>query len=54
MKKLMRLSKLTPGDFAAVMRQTRFRPITCADQLVTALEAECSLKEPPVHSMGFL
>ena len=54
LKKIMRLSKLTPGDFAAVVRQNRFRPITCADELVTALEAECALKESPERVMGFL
>ena len=35
---------LTPGDFAAVARQHRFRPLAAADAWVSALEAECSLK----------
>jgi SpoVK/Ycf46/Vps4 family AAA+-type ATPase len=52
--RLQRLSKLTPGDFAAVARQNRFRPITSADNLVTALEAECAVKEGARAGIGFL
>ena len=45
---------LTPGDFAAVARQHRFRPLTTADAWVSALEAECSQK-PTFHRriLGF-
>jgi ATP-dependent 26S proteasome regulatory subunit len=43
--KLRRMDKLTPGDFAAVLRQRRFRPMTTPGMLVAALEAECALKE---------
>jgi SpoVK/Ycf46/Vps4 family AAA+-type ATPase len=39
------LSALTPGDFAAVARQHRFRPICSPAMLIAALKAECSLKE---------
>jgi SpoVK/Ycf46/Vps4 family AAA+-type ATPase len=42
---LQRLHKLTPGDFAAVLRQRRFRPIASAWQMVEMLRAECALKE---------
>lgn len=52
--RLQRLSKLTPGDFAAVARQNRFRPITSASALVTALEAECAVKEGSRAGIGFL
>ena len=52
--KLMRMQKLTPGDFAAVIRQNRFRPITSSADLVSALEAECALKEGTKSSIGFL
>ena len=38
--RLAYLSQLTPGDFAAVLRQNRFRPITSAVALVCVLEAE--------------
>lgn len=52
--KLQRLSKLTPGDFAAVARQSRFRAITSAGAMVAALEAECALKEGAKAGIGFL
>ena len=55
--RLARLSKLTPGDFAAVARQARFRPITSCDNMVAALEAECAVKEGAQRTktvMGFL
>ncbi|MCX8519642.1 MAG: ATP-binding protein, partial [Methylophilaceae bacterium] len=46
--------QLTPGDFAAVLRQHRFRPITSASMLVAAVEAECAVKEGQKLSMGFV
>jgi hypothetical protein len=52
--RLMRLQKLTPGDFAAVIRQSRFRPITSSANFVSALEAECSLKEGSKSTIGFI
>ncbi len=42
---LARLTVLTPGDFAAVARQHRFRPITDAAGLISALKQECLMKE---------
>jgi SpoVK/Ycf46/Vps4 family AAA+-type ATPase len=51
--RVMRLQKLTPGDFAAVVRQNRFRPITSSAALVAALEAECAVKEGAKASIGF-
>ena len=39
------LRSLTPGDFAAVVRQHRFRPFTSASHLVAALESDCGLKQ---------
>ena len=51
--RLMRLNNLTPGDFAAVMRQNRFRPITSSTEMVTSLEAECAVKEGSKPSIGF-
>ena len=38
------LSNVTPGDFAAVVRQARFRPITSAFELYRRLKAECEMK----------
>jgi len=52
--RLARLSLLTPGDFAAVARQHRFRPIISPTALVVALEQECQLKhEGRRHAIGF-
>ncbi len=36
---------LTLGDFAAVARQHRFRPMASANELIAALKQECALKE---------
>lgn len=52
--RLRRLSKLTPGDFAAVIRQSRFRPLEDAGMFVTALEGECAVKEGGRGAMGFV
>jgi transitional endoplasmic reticulum ATPase len=50
---LKRLTQLTPGDFAAVHRRSRFKPIWSAPTLASALAAECALKEPPTRRIGF-
>ena len=52
--RISRLPSLTPGDFAAVVRQHRFRPITSAAALVSALEAECAVKHGTNRPIGFL
>lgn len=49
-----RLGKLTPGDFAAVVRQHHFRPIESAAALVKALECECVFKEGARSVIGFV
>lgn len=49
-----RMHELTPGDFAAVLRQHRFRAIKTTDELVAALEAECAVKENGKLSIGFI
>jgi len=51
--RLARLRALTPGDFAAVFRQTRFRPIASAEAMVAALEAECAVKKRSKPAIGF-
>jgi SpoVK/Ycf46/Vps4 family AAA+-type ATPase len=51
--RVTRLSALTPGDFAAVVRQHRFRPLASAAALVSALEAECALKQGTKRAIGF-
>ncbi|SFU31970.1 ATPase family associated with various cellular activities (AAA) [Nitrosomonas eutropha] len=50
---IKRLHHLTPGDFAAVIRQHRFRPIESPAALISALEAECAVKEGKSTSAGF-
>jgi len=52
--RISHIQKLTPGDFSAVLRQHRFRPIATPSLLISALEAECSIKEGSKMSMGFL
>lgn len=54
LSRVARLTLLTPGDFAAVSRQHRFRPIESTLALVSALEAECAVKEGRPSPMGFL
>jgi SpoVK/Ycf46/Vps4 family AAA+-type ATPase len=51
--RLARLQNLAAGDFAAVARQNRFRPILSAADLVVALEAECAVKEGAKLAIGF-
>jgi len=48
------LRKLTPGDFAAVARQHRFRPLASAAAFIEALAQECRLKAPTSAAIGFL
>jgi len=53
--RLARLSLLTPGDFAAVARHHRFRPLLTPTAFVAALEEECALKpERQKATMGFI
>ena len=54
LSRISHLKHLTPGDFSAVLRQHRFRPIGTSAQLISALEAECSIKESSRATMGFL
>lgn len=52
--RMARLRQLTPGDFAAVLRQQRFRPLADTAALVAALEGECRLKSAGPQAMGFV
>lgn len=54
MARLARLGSLTPGDFAAVLRQSRFRPLADVGSLIAALQAECALKQPLRPTIGFV
>ncbi len=48
------MKSLTPVDFAAVARQNRFLRIRSSEDFLTALEAECGLKEGEKAGIGFL
>ncbi len=52
--RMRRLQMLTPGDFAAVQRQSCFRPIEHPEAFVAALEAECAVKVNAKAPIGFL
>ena len=52
--RLKRLSVLTLGDFAAVLRQSRFKPIREVDYLIDSLEEECAVKKKTGASIGFV
>jgi transitional endoplasmic reticulum ATPase len=52
--RLRSLRNLTPGDFAAVVRQNRFRPVKSAAAFIGALSQECTLKAPVSSAIGFL
>lgn len=51
--RLSALRVLTPGDYAAVVRQSRFRPVTSSAAFVAALERECAVKDGPKRPIGF-
>ena len=50
---LGRLNNLTPGDFAAVVRRHRFKPIHTVAEMVSALDEECGHKENFKRPIGF-
>jgi len=54
LRSLRRLSKLTPGDFAALLRRHRFDPIRSPRELAQRLEQECRLKSRGEAVMGFV
>jgi SpoVK/Ycf46/Vps4 family AAA+-type ATPase len=54
-RRLAGLRGLTPGDFAVIARQHRFRPLRTTSELLSALERECALKEPGLRrAIGFV
>jgi SpoVK/Ycf46/Vps4 family AAA+-type ATPase len=53
LSRIKSLTTLTPGDFAAVVRQHRFRPLGSVPAIVSALEAECALKQGTKRAIGF-
>ena len=44
---------LTPGDFAAVVRQHRFLALESATEFVAALRPECAVKQGSRAKIGF-
>ncbi|HEX9965394.1 MAG TPA: AAA family ATPase [Allosphingosinicella sp.] len=50
---LAEVGGLTPGDFAVVKRQLRYRPEARAGEIVTLLEAEAKAKPERVARIGF-
>ena len=48
------LRMITPGDFATVMRQQRFRPLAGFDAFFAALRAECAVKADARPAIGFI
>ena len=52
--RIRRMDRLTPGDFAAVIRQNRFKRMLNPEAMLTALESEASLKEGAKGTIGFI
>ena len=52
-ERILKLSNLTPGDFAVISRQHHFNQLDSADMFIKALETECSLKGGGKQSIGF-
>jgi SpoVK/Ycf46/Vps4 family AAA+-type ATPase len=54
-REISRLKQLTPGDFAAVIRQNRFRPIEDIKDFISRLRDEVEVKNIDVSpKMGFI
>ena len=55
LNRLLPLTQLTPGDFAAVARRHQFAPFAGSQEWVDALIEECRLKQPgKLTTIGFL
>lgn len=49
------MTEVTPGDFAVLGRQHKFRPLTDIEAVIEALRKECAYKQPYAkNSMGFV
>ncbi len=49
------MSEVTPGDFAVLGRQHRFRPLIGIEAVIEALRKECAYKQPYAKNlMGFI
>ncbi len=52
-RQMAQMDKLTPGDFATVARQHRFRPIHAPTAFVAALQDDCTVKGGGSNVVGF-
>ena len=52
--RLRRMERLTPGDFAVILRQHRLGRISDPEEMLTALECECALKDGAKARIGFI
>jgi transitional endoplasmic reticulum ATPase len=52
-ERLIAISVLAPGDFAAIKRRHRFKPITTAEEFLDQLVAEVAYKAPKQSRIGF-
>lgn len=53
-RSLDRFTNITPGDFAAIKRQHKFKPIKSAQEIINALDYECKLKNDSKQAIGFI
>lgn len=53
LESISKLDRLTPGDFASVLRQSRFSPVGSPEELAKRLQAECEIKKKGRTVMGF-
>ncbi len=53
LRRLNSVANLAPGDFATVLRQSKFTGLSTARKLIDALMAECAIKQDPKQSIGF-
>ena len=54
-REIQSLKQLTPGDFAAVVRQNRFRPVETTEEFIERLKDEIAVKNTSCEKvMGFL
>ena len=52
--RLGRMERLTPGDFAVIVRQHRMGRIVDIENLLAGLESECALKDGAKARIGFI
>lgn len=53
LRRLNSVATLALGDFATVLRQSKFTGLSSAQEIINALIAECSIKKDTKQSIGF-